>query len=108
MTYQQATADILDWCRDYDGPPFHAILCDAPYEIAFMGKGWDAQGVSFRPDTWAAIAEHLLPGALLFVFADAGGTIEEILESGKKCDASERQKRANGQLPLPLFEGLVL
>ena len=70
MSYAIDTADILDWCASYDGPPFHAVLCDAPYEIAFMGrKDWDGTGVSFRPETWAAIAEHLHPGALLFVFA---------------------------------------
>ena len=52
--YAIDTADVLDWCAAYDGPPFHAALMDAPYEIAFMSKGWDNQGVSFRPETWAA------------------------------------------------------
>jgi hypothetical protein len=64
------TADVLDWAREYDGPPFHAVLCDPPYELAFMGKPWDAAGVAFLPDTWAAIASHVHPGG--FVMACGG------------------------------------
>jgi len=65
------TVDVLGWARDYSGPPFHALLCDPPYELGFMGKKWDAQGVSFQPETWAALSEHLLPGAMVLAF---GGT----------------------------------
>ena len=61
--------DVMDWARDYSGEPFHALLCDPPYELAFMGKKWDSSGVSFRPETWAALAEHLHPGAFGMAFA---------------------------------------
>lgn len=71
-------ADILKWVETYDGDPFHAALMDCPYEMEFMGKGWDNSGVSFRVETWAAIAKHLHPGAFLFVFA---GTINDDLIS---------------------------
>lgn len=64
-------ADVRDWCRDYTGPRFHALLCDPPYELGFMGKKWDGSGVSFQPETWAALAEYLLPGAMVLAF---GGT----------------------------------
>jgi hypothetical protein len=67
-------ADIGDWAARYDGPKFHALLCDAPYHLGpggFMGEGWDASGVSFRPETWEALAQHLYPGAFMFVFAGA-------------------------------------
>lgn len=37
----------------------------------FMGKEWDGGDVAFRPDTWAAIGDCLLPGAYLLAF---GGT----------------------------------
>lgn len=30
----------------------HAVVCDPPYEIGFMGKSWDSTGVAFDPATW--------------------------------------------------------
>lgn len=44
----------------------------------FMGRDWDGldengQGIAFRPDTWAAIAEHLYPGAWGMAFAGSRG-----------------------------------
>lgn len=71
-------ANILDWAASYDGPLMHACLCDAPYEMEFMGKDWDNSGVAFNPETWKAIARCLHPGAFLFVFA---GTINDDLIS---------------------------
>jgi hypothetical protein len=69
--------DVLEWCRSYSGPPFMALLCDAPYELNFMGNGkknhWDNSGISFRPDTWRALAQHLLPGAFGMCFASSRG-----------------------------------
>lgn len=44
--------DIRHWAATYTGPAFHALLCDAPYEMAFMGKSWDASGIAFDPQTW--------------------------------------------------------
>jgi len=70
-------ADVLKWCADYDGPKFHALLCDPPYSLGngkqgFMGKVWD-NNIAFHPETWAALAEHLLPGAFGTAFASARG-----------------------------------
>ena len=25
--------DILEWAKTYDGPKFHALLCDPPYHL---------------------------------------------------------------------------
>jgi len=69
MTYQIVNADVLEWAKTYDGPKFHALFCDAPYEIEFMGNTWDAQGIAFNSETWRGLARHLLPGAFLFVYA---------------------------------------
>jgi hypothetical protein len=77
-SYEVVCKDVIDWANEYDGPPFMALLCDAPYEMAFMSKSWDDSGVSFNPDTWRALAQHLYPGAFLFVFA---GTINDDLIS---------------------------
>lgn len=91
MIYSQ---DILEWAKSYEGAPFHACLCDPPYHLTtgkkggtgeaslnlnspagrsrvstgFMSQKWDGGDVAFRPETWAAIGEHLLPGAFLIAF----------------------------------------
>jgi len=70
--------DVLDWAKEYNGPKFHAMFCDPPYHLGksgFMGKNWDSAdyGVAFQPETWAALGEHLYPGAFIFVFASSRG-----------------------------------
>jgi hypothetical protein len=88
MTVDLFNADAVEWARDYSGEPFHALLCDAPYEMNFMGKGWDASGVAFDPETWKAFARVLYPGAFLMVFA---GTINDDLISCAMREAGLRK-----------------
>lgn len=91
-------ADVLKWAATYDGPKFHALLTDPPYHLTsiverfgkagsapaqgdvyarsakgFMGKDWDGGDIAFRPETWAALAEHLCPGAWGMAFAGSRG-----------------------------------
>lgn len=91
-------ADVLKWAATYDGPKFHALLTDPPYHLTsiverfgkagsapaqgdvyarsakgFMGKDWDGGDIAFRPETWAALAEHLYPGAWGMAFAGSRG-----------------------------------
>ncbi len=49
--------------------PVDAVVCDPPYGLSFMGKGWDrgVPGVEF----WEAISDAAKPGAHLLAF---GGT----------------------------------
>lgn len=89
--------DALKWAAEYDGPPFHALLADPPYHLTdprdmrraspskdqrdrietqsggFMNCRWDGGGVSFQPETWAALAKHLYPGAFVMAFAGTRG-----------------------------------
>lgn len=93
--------DVLKWAEEYDGEPFHALLCDPPYHLTeitnrfgaadaapaqfgtdgafqrvskgFMGQVWDGGDVAFRPETWAALARHLHPGAFGMAFASSRG-----------------------------------
>jgi hypothetical protein len=65
--------DVLQWAKTYTGPPFYAMLTDPPYELGFMGRDWDKTGIAFRPETWAALARHLLPGAFVMAFASSRG-----------------------------------
>jgi DNA modification methylase len=48
-----------------------AIVCDPPYELAFMGRKWDATGIAFDPTFWALVSAVLKPGGHLLAF---GGT----------------------------------
>lgn len=73
MRYSIHLGDVVTWCNAYEGEPFHAVVTDPPYELGFMGKGWDRSGVAFRSETWAAIGRCLHPGAFLVAFAAARG-----------------------------------
>ena len=44
-------------------------ITDPPYEIGFMGKGWDTTGVAYNPRTWRAVHRVLKPNGFLAVFA---------------------------------------
>ncbi len=93
--HQLIHADAVKWASDYQGPLFHALLCDPPYNLGeitkrfgkpgaaeaqpgkdgyfkrrtagFMHQKWDTD-VAFRPETWAAFASVLLPGGYGMAF----------------------------------------
>tara|TARA_R110000824_G_C15062888_1_gene662590 strand:+ start:60 stop:971 length:912 start_codon:yes stop_codon:yes gene_type:complete len=44
------------------------IITDPPYEIGFMGKGWDNSGVAYNPKTWEAAHRVLKPNGVMLVF----------------------------------------
>ena len=48
-----------------------SIVTDPPYELGFMGKGWDSSGIAFDPEVWAQAFRVLKPGGHLLAF---GGT----------------------------------
>lgn len=88
MVYRYHQGDAVEFARGYTGPLFHALFCDAPYEMDFMNHEWDGSGVAFDPDTWRAFARVLYPGAFLFVFA---GTINDDLISVAMREAGLRK-----------------
>lgn len=87
--------DICSWAKNYDGPLFHAIVCDPPYNLdtikkrfgkkgsapakygrdgafqraskGFMNKEWDTD-IAFQPETWELIGNLLYPGAFCMAF----------------------------------------
>ncbi len=73
MGIEVVNNDVLKWAKEYKGARFHALLCDPPYELGFMGKDWDRSGIAFNPETWAALSEHMLPGAFGMAFASSRG-----------------------------------
>jgi DNA modification methylase len=48
-----------------------AVVTDPPYELGFMGKGWDASGIAYSVPLWAEVLRVLKPGGHLLSF---GGT----------------------------------
>lgn len=61
--------DCLDVMRGMDAGSVDAVICDPPYGLSFMGKGWD-HGVPGAP-FWEAALRVAKPGAMLLAF---GGT----------------------------------
>ena len=45
-----------------------AVVTDPPYELGFMGKSWDAQGIAYSADVWGAALRVLKPGGHLLAF----------------------------------------
>lgn len=50
---------------------YDSIVTDPPYEIGFMGKGWDSSGIAYDVDLWRGCLRVLKPGGHLLAF---GGT----------------------------------
>lgn len=50
---------------------FDSIVTDPPYELGFMGKGWDSTGIAYDVDLWREACRVLKPGGYLLSF---GGT----------------------------------
>jgi DNA modification methylase len=50
---------------------FDSCVTDPPYELGFMGKGWDRTGVAYDPVMWGEVLRVLKPGGFLLAF---GGT----------------------------------
>ncbi len=46
----------------------HAIVTDSPYELGFMGKGWDKSGISYNVEVWREALRVLRPGGYLLAF----------------------------------------
>lgn len=60
--------DCLKKLDELDEDSIDCIVTDPPYEINFMGKGWDNAGVSFNKTTWEKCLKVLKPGGYLLAF----------------------------------------
>lgn len=63
------TADAMQWCKDFTGQRYNAVLCDPPYEIGFQHHAWDKSGIAYSSNFWQALAGVLQPGAFIMAFA---------------------------------------
>ena len=63
--------DCIEVMRELPDASVDAVVTDPPYELGFMGKGWDASGIAYHPEVWANALRILKPGGHLLAF---GGT----------------------------------
>lgn len=66
--YKLYNGNMLDLLEVIDKESIDAVLTDPPYELNFMGKGWDNSGIAFQPDTWKKCYDVLKPGGYLLAF----------------------------------------
>ena len=66
--YKLYQGNMLDMLEVIEPETIDSIATDPPYELNFMGKGWDNAGISFNPNTWKQCYEVLKPGGYLLAF----------------------------------------
>jgi DNA modification methylase len=66
--YKLYYGNMLDMLEVIEKNSIDSVICDPPYELNFMSKGWDNAGVSFKSDTWKKCYEVLKPGGYLLAF----------------------------------------
>lgn len=66
--FHGSNKDILPTFPDAS---FDSIVTDPPYELGFMGKGWDSSGIAYDVDVWRECFRVLKPGGHMLAF---GGT----------------------------------
>jgi len=60
--------DCLEVMKDIPTESVHAVVCDPPYELGFMGKSWDNTGIAYNVDVWRECLRVLKPGGIILAF----------------------------------------
>ena len=60
--------NMLDLWEVIEDCSIDSVITDPPYELNFMGKGWDNSWIAFQPDTWRKCFEALKPWGYLLAF----------------------------------------
>lgn len=92
MVSNALLGDCLLCLREMPEASVDAVVTDPPYELAFMGKAWDAKGTAHNGALWREVRRVLKPGGYLLAFGaprtyhrlacaveDAGFTIRDSL-----------------------------
>lgn len=66
--YKLYQGSMLEMLEVIESETIDSIVTDPPYELNFMGKGWDNTGIAFNKDTWSKCYEVLKPGGYLLAF----------------------------------------
>jgi site-specific DNA-methyltransferase (adenine-specific) len=60
--------NCLDTLKTLADDSIDSIVTDPPYEIGFMGKGWDSTGIAYSVELWKECLRVLKPGGHLLSF----------------------------------------
>ena len=60
--------DCLDVLPTLPDASVESVVTDPPYELGFMGKGWDASGIAYNVTVWRECLRVLKPGGHLLAF----------------------------------------
>ena len=66
--YTLYKGNMLDMTSTISENSIDSIVTDPPYELNFMGKGWDNSGIAFQKETWRKCYNALKPGGHLLAF----------------------------------------
>ena len=69
VTLHLRHGDCLVRLQDLDEGSVGAVVSDPPYELSFMGKGWDGTGIAYDPALWAHLYRVLVPGGVVKAFS---------------------------------------
>ena len=61
--------DCLEKLKELQDNSIDSVVTDPPYEIGFMGKGWDDSGIANNPELWKEVLRVLKPGGHLLSFS---------------------------------------
>ena len=61
--------DCLQKLKELKDNSVDSVVTDPPYEIGFMGKGWDDSGIANNPKLWKEVLRVLKPGGHLLSFS---------------------------------------
>lgn len=68
MSFRILGGDCIARMNMLDKESVDNVITDPPYEIGFMGKGWDNTGIAYNPATWRACHRVLKPNGYMLVF----------------------------------------
>jgi site-specific DNA-methyltransferase (adenine-specific) len=68
-TYKLINGDCIEEMKKMLDNSIDSIVTDPPYEIGFMGKGWDNTGIAYNKKMWAEALRVLKPGGHMLAFS---------------------------------------
>ena len=61
--------DCIEKMKEMESKSVDLILCDPPYELNFMNRGWDDTGIAFNSDMWKEVYRLLKDDGYLMAFS---------------------------------------
>lgn len=68
-THKILIGDCRDQLKTLPDESIDSIVTDPPYELGFMGKGWDKSGIAYDQAVWRECLRVLKPGGHMLAFS---------------------------------------